>query len=182
LRYLKPLKFLEEKYLRRLEIGGARARLELHTEGDGSAWPRLFVASSAEIKLQAMPYLLLAKVLGMVQEGKNPSTGAEEVLFLSKDADGFDNEPVVLGKSLLVSADGIDMETLHQLKTVCTALLSGADYLHQDKRGDLRQRILAEVEAVKALRNGNIQDEMYRKFLDAGKRAVALLKDTKGEA
>jgi hypothetical protein len=176
LRYLKPLKFLEEKYLRRLEIGGVRARLELHTEGDGNAWPRLFVASSAEVKQQAMPYLLLAKVLGMVQEGKNPATGVEEVIFLSKDEDGFDNDPIALGKSISVSADGIDLEILHQLKTACTDLLSGADYLHQDKRTELRQKILAEVEAVKVQRNGNVQDELYRRFLEAGKRAVAILK------
>jgi hypothetical protein len=77
---------------------------------------------------------------------------------------------------MAVSADGIDLEIFHQLKTACTDLLCGADYLHQDKRTELRQRILAEVEAVKAQRNGNVQDELYRRFLEAGKRAVAILK------
>ena len=179
LRYLKPLKFLEEKYRRRIDTGGARARLELHTEGDGTIWPKLFVASSAEVRLQALPYVLLAKALGFIHEGKNPATGADEVLLLTKDADGFDNDPVALGKTFLASADSIDLENLHTIKSVCGAMLAGAGYLHQDRRGEVQRAILAEVEAVKAARGGNIQDETYRRFLDAGRRAVAILK---GEA
>jgi hypothetical protein len=100
LRYLKPLKFLEEKYRRRIDTGGARARLELHTEGDGNAWPRLFVASSAEVKQQALPYVLLAKALGFIHEGRNPATGAEEVLLLTKDADGLGQRPGPPGQEL----------------------------------------------------------------------------------
>jgi hypothetical protein len=179
LRYLKPLKFLEEKYRRRIETGGSRARLELHTESDGNAWPRLFVASSAEVKLEGLPYVLLAKALGFIHEGKNPATGADEVLLVTKDPDGFDNDPVALGKTFLASADGIDLENLHTIKSVCNAALAGPDYVHQDRRGDVRRAILAEIEAVKALRGGNPQDETYRRFLDAGKRAAAILK---GEA
>ena len=179
LRYLKPLKFLEEKYRRRIDTGGARARLELHTEGDGNAWPRLFVASSAEVKQQALPYVLLAKALGIIHVGKNPATGADEVLLLTKDADGFDNDPVALGETFLVSADSINLENLHTIKSVCDARLAGAGYVHQDRRGELQRAILAEVEAVKAQLGGNIQNETYRRFLEAGRRAAAILK---GEA
>ena len=176
LRYLKPLKFLEEKYRRRIDTGGARARLELHTEGDGSTWPRLFVASSAEVKHEALPYVLLAKALGLIHEGRNPATGADEVLLLTKDADGFDNAPVVLGSNFVVSADSLDLDNLHTIKTVCSGLLASSAYLHQDRRSEVQRAILADVEAVKALRGGNIQDETYRRFLDAGKRAVAILR------
>jgi Tubulin like len=176
LRYLKPLKLLEEKYRRRVDTGGARARLELHTEGDGNAWPRLFVASSAEVKLEALPYLLLAKVLGYIHEGRNPATGMDEVLLVTKDADGFDNDPVNLGKTFASSADSVGLADLHTIKTVCDAALTSTDYLHQDKRAELRRAVLAEVEAVKAARGGNVQDDLYRRFLDAGRRAAALLK------
>jgi hypothetical protein len=179
LRYLKPLKLLEEKYRRRIDTGGARARLELHTEGDGNAWPKLFVASSAEVKLQALPYVLLAKALGFIHEGKNPATGADEVLLLTKDADGFDNDPVLLGKSFMASADSVDLANLHTIKSVCDATLAGGGFVHQDRRTEVQRAILTEVEAVKAARGGNIQDETYRRFLDAGRRAVAILK---GEA
>ncbi len=176
LRYLKPLKFLEEKYRRRIETGGARARLELHTEGDGNAWPRLFVASSAEVKHQGLPYVLLAKALGFLHEGKNPSTGLDEVLLLTKDADGFDNDPVVLGQSFLVSAESINLENLYTIKSVCDTTLASAAFMHQDRRNEVQRAILTQVEAIKALRDGNIQDETYRRFLDAGRRATAILK------
>jgi hypothetical protein len=179
LRYLKPLKFLEEKYRRRIETGGARARLELHTEGDGHAWPRLFVASSAEIKQQALPYVLLAKALGFIHEGKNPATGADEVLLLTKDADGFDNDPVALGSNFLASADSITLENLHSIKSACKTRLASSGLLHQDRRNEVQRAVLAQVEAVKAARGGNIQDEIYRRFLEAGRRATAILK---GEA
>jgi hypothetical protein len=179
LRYLKPLAHLEEKYRRRIETGGARARLELHTEGDGTAWPRLFVASSAQVKHEGLPYVLLAKALGFIHEGKNPATGADEVLLVTKDADGFDNDPVVLGKTFVASADGIDLATLHTIKGVCDTALAAPAYVHEDRRAELRRAVLAEIEAVKAARGGNIQDETYRRFLDAGKRAAAILK---GEA
>lgn len=180
LRYLKPLKLLEEKYRRRIDTGGARARLELHTEGDGNAWPRLFVASSAEVKVQALPYVLLAKALGFIHEGKNPATGADEVLLLTKDADGFDNDPVLLGKSFIASADSVDLANLHTIKSVCDAALAGGALVHQDRRAEVQRAIVAEVEAIKALRGGNIQDETYRRFLDAGRRAVAILKGEAG--
>ena len=176
LRYLKPLKFLEEKYRRRIDTGGARARLELHTEGDGNTWPRLFVASSAEVKHEALPYVLLAKALGLIHEGRNPATGTDEVLLLTKDADGFDNAPVVLGSNFVASADSLDLDNLHTIKTVCSGLLASSAYLHQDRRSEVQRAILADVEAVKVLRGGNIQDETYRRFLDAGKRAVAVLR------
>jgi len=176
LRYLKPLKFLEEKYRRRIDTGGSRARLELHTEGDGNAWPRLFVASSADVKHEGLPYVLLAKALGFIQEGRNPATGVDEVLLVTKDADGFDNDPVALGKSFVASADSIDLANLYIIKSVCDAKLAAAEYLHQDRRSDVRRAILSEVEAVKAARGGNIQDETYRRFLDAGRRAAAILK------
>lgn len=179
LRFLKPLKFLEERYRRRIASGGARARLELHTEGDGSAWPRLFVASSSEVKHEALPYVLLAKAMGLIQEGRNPATGVEEVLLVTKDSDGFDNDPVALGKNFLASADSIDLAILHTIKSVCEETLAAAEYLHQDRRSDLRRAILAEVEGVKSARGGNINDEIYRRFLDAGRRAVAIVK---GEA
>jgi hypothetical protein len=175
LRYLKPLKFLEEKYLRRISVGGARAKLELHSEGDGTTWPRLFVATTAEVKQQALPYVLLARALGLIHEGKNPATGADEVLLLTKDADGFDNDPVLLGKTFMASADSVNLDQLHTLQTACSALLRDAAYRHQDRRAEVKRAILTEVEAIKALRGGNIQDETYRRFLEAGRRAVALL-------
>jgi hypothetical protein len=148
----------------------------LHTEGDGSAWPKLFVASSAEVKVQALPYVLLAKALGFIHEGKNHATGADEVLLLTKDSDGFDNDPVLLGKNFVTSADSFDLTNLHTIRSVCDAALASAEFLHQNRRTAVQRAVLAEVERIKAVLGGNIQDENYRRFLEAGRRAVAILK------
>ena len=134
------------------------------------------MASSAEVKQQALPYVLLAKALGFIHESRNPATGAEEVLLLTKDADGLDNDPVLLGKSFMASADSINLENLHAIRSVCDATLTSASHLHQDRRSEVQRAILAEVEAIKAARGGNIQDETYRRFLEAGRRALAILK------
>ena len=123
--------------------------------------------------------MLLAKALGFIHEGPNPATGANEVLLLTKDADGFDSDPVLLGTSFVASADSVNLNQLHTIQTVCNAALVSADYRHQEQRSALQRALLADVEAIKVQCGGNIQDPTYRRFLDAGKRAVALLK---GEA
>lgn len=176
LRYLKPLKYLEERYQRRIEAGGSRAKLELHGEGDGTAWPRLFVASSAEVKEQGLPYVLLAKALGFIHEGRNPATGADEVLLVTKDEDGFDKDPVLLGRTFVESADNINLENVHTIRTLCETTLAGADYVHKDRLAELQKAVLRDVEVVKAAAGGNVLDQTYRRFLDAGRRAAAILK------
>ncbi len=180
LRYLKPLKQLEEKYRRRIDTGGARAKLELHTEGDGSAWPRLFVASSVEVKQQGLPYVLLAKAFGFIHEGRNPATGVSEVLLVTKNEDGFDNDPISLGKTFVDSADNINPENVYVIRTLCEATLAGPDYLHKDRRAEVLKAVLNDVEAVKSSVGGNVQDGTYRMFLDAGRRAATILKAEAG--
>jgi hypothetical protein len=115
----------------------------------------------------------------LIHEGANPATGANEVLLLTKDADGFDNDPVVLGKVFVESAESVNLENLYTIQTVCNAALASKEYQHQDRRAELQRAIVSQVETVKAQCAGNIQDPLYRRFLEAGKRAVALLK---GEA
>jgi hypothetical protein len=117
--------------------------------------------------------------LGLIHEGLNPATGLNEVLLLTKDADGFDNDPVVLGQSFVASADSVNLEHLHTIQTACNALLGSADYRHIDRRTTVQKAVVAEVEAIKAQCSGNVQDPTYRRFLDAGRKAVAILK---GEA
>lgn len=176
LRYLKPVKLLEERYQRRLATGGARASMELHTEGDGSQWPRLFVITQAEAQHEGLPYVLLAKVLGHLHQGTHPASGDPQLVLLSKDADGFDNDPLVLGPGLLSGIDALGLDALHRLRAVCEATLSQPEYRHRDRRQALQQALLREVEAIKTACGGDLNDPRYRRFLDAGKRAVALLK------
>jgi hypothetical protein len=64
LRFVTQVHFLREKYLTRLNRPDTnRAKLELHLEGDGHQLPSLTVPLAEEVKSQAIPYLLLAKVM-----------------------------------------------------------------------------------------------------------------------
>ncbi|TCO83492.1 tubulin-like protein [Plasticicumulans lactativorans] len=177
LRFLKPVAFLRERYERRLGSGDARrAALELHTEGDGGRYPSLYVPGVEEIRGEGLPYVLLARALGYLQEGRNPDTGAAEVLLLGKDADGFDRAPLRLGARFVEAWEALDLDKLDTLREAVQQALDGPGLRHADPRQALAQAVLASVEAVKAERGGNVQDAVYQRFVDAGRRAVRLLK------
>jgi hypothetical protein len=177
LRYLKQLGFLRQKYeLRASGVNAARAKLELHTEGDGAQFPRLFIPAQSEVTRDTIPFLLLAKALKLVQSAPNPTTGSPELVFVSKDADGFDNDPIYLGKTLTEAGAKLDRRSADLVRDYVSAQLNSKDNLLDTKRAELRQAIVADVEAIKVERGNNIQDDVYKQFLDGGKKAVAVLK------
>jgi hypothetical protein len=51
LRFLRPVGMLRHRYEQCLQWGGARARLEVHLEGDGTDLPKLFVPSDQALQL-----------------------------------------------------------------------------------------------------------------------------------
>jgi hypothetical protein len=177
LRYLKQLGCLKEKYDLRVSGGSSvRAKLELHSEGDGAQFPKLFIPAQNEVGRETIPYLLLASALKLVQSAPNPNTGSTELVFVSKDADGFDTEPIYLGKTLSEAGAKIDRRSADLVRDYVEGQLNTRDNMVDTKRAELRQAILASVEAIKAERGNNIQDETYKQYLDGGKKAVAIIK------
>lgn len=177
LRYVRQLGFLKEKY--DLKINGPnaqRAKLELHTEGDGSQHPKLFVPLQEEIKRDAIPYLLLAKALNLIQQAPNPENGATELALVAKDADGFDTDPIYMGKEFTEAIDKLDMGNADLVRNYVQQMLDSREYASDTKRAEIQKAILAAVENIKAERGNNIQDEIYKRFLEGGKRAVKILK------
>ena len=176
LRYLEQTAFLKEKYEQRINgPGAARIKLELHSEGDGATLPPLFVPTTRNVVEDGLPYVLLGRAIDLIQEMQNPATGAKTLALVTKDEDGFDNEPVPLGATLTTSIGMLDAAAVRLIRTAVDQALN-TTYLHIDRRAELQKSILALVESVKAERGNNIQDDVYRRFLDAGKRAVVLLK------
>ena len=53
LRFLRPVAMLRDRYEKRIESGGARARLEVHLEGDGTDLPKPFVRSDQALAPRA---------------------------------------------------------------------------------------------------------------------------------
>ena len=177
LRYVKQTIFLKQKYdLRVTGSNSPRAKLEVHSEGDGGQFPKLFIPAQSEVTRETIPYILLAKALNLVQLAANAQTGASELLIVTKDADGFDTDPISIGKTLAESAGKLDRRSADLVREYVLTLLNSKENSLEARRAELRNAILADVEAIKAERGNNVQDEVYKQFLDGGKKAVAILK------
>ncbi len=173
LRFLRPVGMLRDRYEKRIDSGGDRARLEVHLEGDGSDLPRLFVPSDQALRTEGLPYLILAKCLGIVEQ-VGGSSGKAQLRLLTKDADGFDNPPVPLGGTLLEAGDRIDETNFDLIKTATLDRVN-REVRQEESRATLRKAILSEVEALKVNEcDGDIADPRYVTFLAAGKAAMKL--------
>ncbi len=172
LRFLSTLPFLKDKYEQRINGSNAvRAKLELHTEGDGKQFPNLFVPSMDDVVKEGMPYILLAKSMGILKSQKNPTTGAEELLMIVKDSDGFESA-LGLGKSVVEVTDTLDAQKANALKGEVETLLK-SEYLHSDKRAELIKLIQADL---KTIQDAYGFGDLYNRFLDGAKKAAQILK------
>jgi hypothetical protein len=173
LRFLRPVGMLRQRYEKRIESGGARARLEVHIEGDGGDLPALFVPGEQTLRAEGLSYLILATCMGIVEKTRDDA-GRTQLRLLTKDADGFDNPPVLLGATLLEAADQMDENNFDLIKT---AVLDGVNRNVRDDKSRtlLRSAILAEVEAFKSQEcRGDAGDPRYAKVVTAGRAAMKL--------
>lgn len=177
LRYVEHLKFLKEKYDLRLAQASnpSRVKLELYCEGDGSQCSRLYTASEEDIRREGLPFVLIAYGIGIIQLINSPSTGKNELYLLSKDADGFDNEPVLLGATLIEAVDKLDAKNTSLIKSQASGLLQ-TGYRHVDKQQELSSKIIEIITGIKSECQGDINSSVYKRFNEAGKQAVKLIK------
>jgi hypothetical protein len=177
LRYAKQVAFLKQRYDQKVNgPNAARAKLELHIEGDGTQHPRLFVPLQEEVRRDAIPYLLLAKVTGLLRDESNPQTGEKTLTFVAKDDTGFDTDPIDLGKTMADTPGKVTLEYADIIRGYVTKKLESSDYAPDPARADLQKSIVAEVERIKVERGNNVNDDVYHRFLDGGKQAVKILK------
>ena len=178
LRYLTAVKLLKENYDRRISQSDRpeRVKLELHCEGDGRQWPELLLADERVQREKALPSLLLAKAMALISTVENPATGAEDLYLLSRDEDGL---PVRtrLGKTLADVGEAIDLGAAQKLEDAVTAQLQQEAWQHKDKRDQLRQLVLSELDTVQQLCRGNFEDPLYKRFELAARAAIQLLKN-----
>ncbi len=176
MRYARQVAFLKQKYDQRMTgPNAARAKLELHIDGDGSQHPRLFVPLQEEVRRDAIPYILLAKATGLLRGQGNGQTDGV-LTFVAKDNDGFDTDPIELGKSLSETLGKVTPESADIIRGYVTQALASPEYQQDAKRAELQKIIVADVEAIKSERGGNVNDEVYRRFLEGGRQAVKVLK------
>lgn len=176
LRYVKPLAFLKERYEERLSQTDkpARVKLELHCEGDGTQYPELFVPSRERLITKSLPYVMLAKTLGIIQPLPNQATGTADLYLVEKDEYNLPKQ-TRLGKSLTELFETVDTLKAQQLEEAVEKLLAAPDYQHQDKRAELKEQIRQDLAAVLADRRGNVEDPVYVSFTQAARTAMQLL-------
>jgi hypothetical protein len=177
LRYVKQVAMLREKY--EAKVSGRRperARIELHGEGDGTQFPSLFIPSQAAVVNEVLPFLLLARVMDLLQAPAGTGMNGSELVFTAKDRDGFDTEPISLGRTLTEALTRIDRSSSELMRS-SVGLALERDFASESARLQLSKALVALVEDIKAERGGNVKDDVYRQFLDGGKKAAALLKE-----
>ncbi len=111
----------------------------LHGEGDGKKLPPLFARSAAEVNAEARrkPYLLIARLLGMVKERQNKASGLMEWVF-SYISGGLPKVVVLNGKSWTDIIEGDHPADLHAAIEKEISKRIDAEYKHIDKKGELR--------------------------------------------
>jgi hypothetical protein len=172
LRYVADVQFLKERYDQRLGSDNTgQAKTELHTEGDGSQFPSLFIESVDSKKYLA--YLMTGRAMGLLDSLEDPETGQTAIYLMGKDSRGRDLDPVPLGKDFAAILDEASLTAYDSLMSQIRPLLEN-QYLHKAKREELLNNIDAQVAAVKVERK-NPLDKVYKSYVVAAQTAEAIL-------
>lgn len=169
-RYAAIAALLQERYRQRIAQNPRRFSLELHTEGDGSQLPNLFVTTTDEARRSAIPALLLADAIGLITEVEK---GARtDLLLVTRDADGFENDPISLGSDWLDAPASLDALATAELQESVSAALSGVG----GDRGAWEASVKKRVDAVRVLAGADPQEARYRAFVEGAKEALRQLR------
>lgn len=171
-RFVSAAAFLKEKYDERTSgADGDAARFELHAEGDGRQFPPLFQRRVSADDL--LPYVLLAKALGLLQTLEDPDSGESGLYLLTRNAQGREGLPERLGRDEEDALNAPDPVLLDRLEALVRASLDG-EHRHRTRREELRQRVGAQVDEVRAARK-NPLDRKLRSYVQASERVEAVL-------
>lgn len=184
LRMVNDVKILKQKY--DLVLHGNNpdvARLVLHLEGDGSQYPRIFLANRAELQKerekfvqQTLPNILLAKALGYIQyQDRMDGTGKNAFCILEEDELGIPLSTIVLGDKMTMIESKLTDEIAEKVDSAVRIKLLG-EYLHQDKRKEIQNSIVSDLKNIILKEcNNNPADEVYSKFANATRSAITIL-------
>lgn len=164
LRYSSQVAKLKSEYESRIaRAESGRVALEVHTEGEASTYPSLFLPSRANQVEKFLPTLLLARAVGIVKA--DPSG---ELEFVTVDDYGLETAES-LGGNLLTVGESVSGKAMQEIDSAVGAALSrmtGAE------RETWMASVRAEIEAVKALLGGDMKDARYKTFVDAARSAM----------
>lgn len=171
-RFVQDAQFLKERYEQRiLNDTTGQARMELHTEGDGTQFPPMFIENVDPKKY--LGYLMLGRAMGVLQSLEDPDTGVTSIYLIAKDKRGRELDPLPLGRDFASIVDDADLTAYDGLVSQLHPLLE-TDYLHKSKREELINRLDEHLAEVKAERK-NPLDKVYKSYVSAAQFAETLL-------
>jgi hypothetical protein len=179
LRFARVVHSLRERYLLRVEqYGRARTMLEVHSEGDGSQFPDLFIADMSRIRELARPILLLGEALGALTQRANPATGQLQIVISRKDTDGFEIEPIVLGKTFAAALESISEKILHDLKQTILPQIKPPHFAREEELTALRDTLQYRLSEIKSEHH---DDSLHPEYIAWSQAARDVMKITRRE-
>ncbi|KIM04568.1 MAG: hypothetical protein KN64_07220 [Sulfurovum sp. AS07-7] len=190
LRYLQPIHQLKEKYDYRLANGSKeRALLEIHLQEHIPALPSLLRPQTAQTKKEIMPLLQLATALNLFTRTQNPHSGKMERVLEVLDEYGIPVEHIYSDdlvnlfetpkqttivetskmQNLLKNSNELEVEIL---QSAVESALNHEIYKLASNRQTLIEKIKAQIFAIKANRDNNIHDEIYKEFQSSTRTAI----------
>jgi hypothetical protein len=135
-RFIEPLPTLKRHYDGLL--GDFNESYLLHGDGDGKKLPPLYARTAAEASAQAKrkPYLLLARLLEMLKERQNRTTGEQEWAFIFK-SDGLPASKVLRGATWSAVIDSEHPAEIQGLIEREVGRRIDAEYKHKDAKNTL---------------------------------------------
>ncbi len=142
---LMPVRFVESLTELKRHYDGlltdSKEAVLLHGEGDGKKLPPLFARSAVEVKAQTRrkPFVLIARLLSMVKERQNKTTGLMEWVF-TYIANGLPKVVVLKGKTWRESVlEGEHpAEVQRSIEKEVAKRRVDAEYKHVDRKIELR--------------------------------------------
>jgi hypothetical protein len=171
-RFVADVAFLKQRYESRTSGNdGPQAKMELHSEGDGSNFPSLFIEDADPKKYLA--YLMMGRAAGMIQKLEDPDTGLLSIYLVTKNAKGRENDPELLGKDFQTVLEDASLSVYDAITSAVNQLLQ-SEYLHKTKREQLLANLEEQLAEVKAERK-NPLDKVYKAHVQAVDYAETVL-------
>lgn len=180
LRYVELVGALRDKYTERIaKEDSERAKLFLHTEGDGSGWPRLFVATETEkqgeldrIRQAAIPHLLLAQIMGFIEEQEDDH-GYQQLAFVQQNAYGRLAPKFFMDKKLSDCYQTLDRQRAELLGGIVSPKFD-TDYKHKARKEELKEALIVLTQRILAERGR--ADRVYIMHEEAADKLIETLK------
>lgn len=150
----------------------------LEDHEDHQDLPDLLLLADGAARQQALPYILIADGLGIIELLADPDTGAESAYLIIRNEGGGRPifPPINLGfKNITEASTRLQPTVIDEVIERIKNKLNEAGYQHQAKKQELIHAINAKLDAIYQERGQNPLDAVYKEFDSAGSKARSIL-------